>query len=107
MPGRVLAVACALAVVAAVGAAPERASADVVRDCADVSVGYTAASLSVRNTSCPTGRRVVRRWLRRQTDGPPPSVSYVDAWRCTFWGRYTITLRCTSGARAVRAVWGD
>jgi hypothetical protein len=81
-----------------------------VVDCPDTWVGYSVASLSARNTSCRTGRRVVRRWVNTDFGSRPrPTVSYVMGWRCTFTGRSTITLRgtCTRGAKAVRAVWGD
>ena len=94
----------------AAGAEPSpRAAASAVRNCPDVSVGYTMASLSVRATTCRTGRRVVKRWLAKDFgNGPPPRVSYVGYWACYFGGRdYTVTLRCRRGARAVRAVWGD
>jgi len=107
----------ALAVMAALLVAPTVSSAAgstghtaSVIDCPDTWLGYSVASLSARNTSCRTGRRVVRRWVNTDLgSGPRPTVSYVMGWRCTFTRRHTITLRgrCTRGAKAVRAIWGD
>ena len=107
MPRRALLVILGLAAVPV--AAPAPANAMAVRDCAGVNVGHTTASVSVRNTTCRRGRRVVRRWVGKDFgDNGPPRISYVGYWHCSFTGRNdTLTLRCIRGRRVVRAVWGD
>jgi hypothetical protein len=107
----------ALAVMAALLVAPTVSAAGAstghtasVIECPDTWIGYSVASLSTRNSSCRTGRRIVRRWVNTDFGpGPRPTVSYIRGWRCAFTRRYSMTLRCsrTRGAKAVKAVWGD
>jgi hypothetical protein len=77
--------------------------------CKDVALTPNVdAKLVVVRDSCARGRTLVRHWLDAgKADGQARRLRKVDGYVCVFGGNTLLRLRCTRGARVVRAQWGD
>jgi hypothetical protein len=77
--------------------------------CKDVALTPNVdAKLVVRGDTCARGRLLVRHWLDAgKADGQARRLRKVDGYVCVFGGNTVLRLRCTRGARVVRAEWGD
>ncbi len=82
------------------------ARAAFVGRCKDVALTDSIdARVVVRGDTCVRARTVVRKWL--EAGGGERRIRRVEGYNCVFGGRSLLVLRCTRGARVVRATWGD
>jgi hypothetical protein len=66
------------------------------------------ARVVVHSDTCTRGRALVKHWLAANVkDDDAPRLRKVDGYTCVFGGRSVLVLRCTRGARVMRATWGD
>lgn len=76
--------------------------------CAGINLSFTTARVSVRNTGCRTGLKVLNAWFATPGKSPvTPSRLRVRGYTCVFSGSdVQLTLQCKRGRRVATARWG-